>query len=64
MNDNNEKLKPINLKVSPDVREKFKQITHQQKTSMQDVLYAFVHYYIQHPEKFNIGMQINEGIQI
>jgi hypothetical protein len=58
MNNNNGHIKPINLKLPKEVHEKFKEITHQNKASMQDVLFALVNSYIEHPEIFQFKMEI------
>lgn len=58
MDNNNGHIKPVNLKLPRETQEKFKEITHQQKTSMQDVLFAFVNSYIEHPECFKVKMEI------
>lgn len=58
MNNNNGHIKPVNLKLPKEIQERFKEITHQQKTSMQDVLFAFVNSYIEHPEQFQVKMEI------
>jgi hypothetical protein len=60
---NNEKL-PLCIKLDKNIRDKFKQLTHEKSTTMQGVILAFIGYYIEHPAQFlvqnNSSMSINE----
>jgi predicted DNA-binding protein len=60
MENNNGKVQPVNLKLPKEVKERFKEITHNKNTSMQNLLLAFVNAYIENPEKFKIKMEIAE----
>ena len=46
------------LKLSRPCREKFKKITHDQRTTMQEVIEAFVNSYIEDPARFSIKVNI------
>ena len=52
----------FNLKLAEKKRKTFKAIAHNNGTSMQAVLSAFVDSYIENPDKFQIRMLVQEKI--
>lgn len=52
------KMTTFNLKLSNDIRKKFKDVTHDRGTTMQAVLSAFTESFLENPDKFKIKMEI------
>jgi len=52
----------FNLKLSEDIRSKFKDVAHERGTTMQAILSAFTESFIDDPDKFRIKMEVvNNG---
>ena len=49
-----DKKMPLCIKLDKDIREKFKNMTHERKSTMQNTLNAFVSYYITNPDQFSV----------
>jgi len=49
-----DKKMPLCIKLNKNIRERFKQVTHERNTTMQNVLNGFVSYYIENPHRFLI----------
>lgn len=45
---------PLCIKLDKETRDKFKQLTHERSTTMQNTLKAFVSYYIENPDQFKV----------
>lgn len=57
---------PLCIKLDKDTRDKFKELTHSRRTTMQGVLTGFVAYYLSNPDIFEIKndtiLLIQEGV--